>query len=157
MAYAGFWLRVVAYIIDGILLGVVMWIVNLALGIGAISDPAQMAQMTDEQAMELMGTMGRNLVISQILGVLLYLVYWSAMESSAKQATLGKMVVGIRVTDANGGRLSFGHALGRTAAKFISAIILCIGFLMVAFTERKQGLHDRRAGTLVVKKGGAPA
>ena len=74
------------------------------------------------------------------------------MESSSKQATLGKMVLGIVVTDAGGNRISFGRALGRNLAKIISDIILFIGHFMVAFTEKKQGLHDLIAGTLVVVK-----
>jgi uncharacterized RDD family membrane protein YckC len=74
------------------------------------------------------------------------------MESSARQATLGKMAVGIKVTDEAGARISFGRAVGRYFGKFVSTIILLIGFLMVAFTEKKQGLHDKLAGTLVVKK-----
>lgn len=73
------------------------------------------------------------------------------MESSAKQATLGKMALGIVVTDLEGARIGFGRATGRYFAKILSGLILGIGFLMAAFTERKQGLHDIIAGTLVVK------
>jgi uncharacterized RDD family membrane protein YckC len=78
------------------------------------------------------------------------------MESSAKQATVGKMALGIIVTDLEGRRLGFGRATGRYFAKILSALILGIGFLMAAFTERKQGLHDMVASTLVVK-GDAPS
>jgi uncharacterized RDD family membrane protein YckC len=73
------------------------------------------------------------------------------LESSSMQATLGKMALGLKVTDLNGKQISFGKATGRYFAKIISAIILLIGFIMVAFTEKKQGLHDMIAGTLVVK------
>ena len=66
-------------------------------------------------------------------------------------ATVGKMAVGLRVVTDQGERLDFVHATGRSFAKFVSAIILCIGFIMVAFTERKRGLHDMIASTLVVK------
>lgn len=74
------------------------------------------------------------------------------MESSAKQATLGKMAVGIVVTDMNGGRISFGNATGRFFGKILSGLIIYVGFIMVAFTDKKQGLHDMMAGTLVVQK-----
>ena len=74
------------------------------------------------------------------------------MLSSEKQATVGKMVLGMVVTDVNGGRISFGRATGRHFAKWLSALILGIGFLMAAFTERKQALHDMIADTLVVSR-----
>lgn len=62
------------------------------------------------------------------------------------------MALGIKVTDMSGNRVSFGKATGRYFGKFISALILSIGFIMVAFTEKKQGLHDMMAGCLVVNK-----
>jgi uncharacterized RDD family membrane protein YckC len=71
------------------------------------------------------------------------------MESSSYQATLGKMIFGMKVTDLYGNRISFARATGRHFAKILSGMILGIGFIMVAFTERKQGLHDLLAGTLV--------
>ncbi len=74
------------------------------------------------------------------------------MESSPTQATLGKMALGIKVTDLAGKRVGFGKATGRYFGKIISALILLIGFIMVAFTEKKQGLHDKMAGCLVVNK-----
>ena len=78
------------------------------------------------------------------------LLYFIGMEGSPKQATLGKMAVRIVVTDVHGERITYNRATGRHLAKFISAVVLLIGFLMVAWTERKQGLHDMIAGTLVV-------
>ena len=78
-------------------------------------------------------------------------LYFALLESSAKQGTLGKMALGIRVTDLDGNRISFGRATGRYFAKFISAIILYIGFIMAAFTAKKQALHDIIASTLVIK------
>ena len=83
-------------------------------------------------------------------------LYSALMESSAKQATVGKLALGIIVTDMEGRRIGFGKATGRHFAKFLSALILGIGFIMVAFTQRKQGLHDILAGTLVIR-GQAPS
>jgi uncharacterized RDD family membrane protein YckC len=77
------------------------------------------------------------------LGAIGWLVYYAAMESSSNQATVGKIALGI----------SFGKALGRNLAKILSALIFYIGFIMAAFTAKKQALHDMIAGTLVVKKG----
>ena len=138
--YAGFWRRVVAAILDGLVLGIVTVPLNLALGGGndVGSDP-----------------MGYSPAASSI-GTALSWLYYALMESSTKQATLGKMAMGIMVTDLEGRRIGFGKATGRYFAKILSALILLIGFLMVAFTARKQGLHDILAGTLVVK-GQAPS
>jgi len=76
-------------------------------------------------------------------------LYEAFLESSSYQATLGKMIFGMKVTDLNGDRISFERATGRHFAKWLSGVILCIGYIMVGFTERKQGLHDLLAGTLV--------
>jgi len=78
-------------------------------------------------------------------------LYYALCESSSWQGTVGKKVVGLRVTDLNGNRISFGKATGRHFGKIVSALILGIGFIMIAFTEQKQGLHDILAGTLVLK------
>ena len=74
------------------------------------------------------------------------------MESSAKQATLGKLAVGIKVGKENGEKLSFGNALGRYLSKILSAITLCIGFMMVGWDKKNQALHDKIAKTYVFKK-----
>ena len=78
-------------------------------------------------------------------------LYFALLESSPKQATLGKMALGIKVTDLDGNRISFGRATGRFFAKIISGVILMIGYIMAAFTAKKQALHDIIASTLVIK------
>jgi uncharacterized RDD family membrane protein YckC len=87
-------------------------------------------------------------VATAILGWL----YYALMEGSPKQATLGKMALGIVVTDVQGRRVSFARATARHSGKWISSLIPCIGFLIVAFAEKKQGLHDIMADCLVVVK-----
>lgn len=79
-------------------------------------------------------------------------LYYALMESSANQATVGKMALGIKVTDLDGRRLEFPRALLRWSAAALSYVTLYIGFLMAAFTERKQALHDVLVGTRVVDK-----
>ena len=79
-------------------------------------------------------------------------LYFAGLESSSKQATPGKMAMGIQVTDLNGHRISFGRATARYLGKILSSMILMIGYLMVLFTARKQGLHDLLAGCLVVRR-----
>lgn len=79
-------------------------------------------------------------------------LYYALMESSEKQATVGKLAMGIKVTDMQGNRLSFGQATGRHFAKIISGLTLLIGYIMAGFTEKKQALHDIIVNCLVVKK-----
>jgi uncharacterized RDD family membrane protein YckC len=97
--------------------------------------------------------------IRVILGVfsigLLLVVGWlyeAYMVSSAYQATLGKIAVGIVVTDLQGRRLSFWRATGRLLGKLVSTIPLYAGFLIQPFTEKRQALHDMMAGCLVLRK-----
>jgi uncharacterized RDD family membrane protein YckC len=134
--YAGFWRRFVAFLLDGLILGVVTVPLNIAFG------------GDDWYTEASSGARG----IASVLGWL----YYALMESSAKQATVGKMALGIIVTDMEGRRIGFGRATGRHFAKILSALILGIGFIMIAFTQRKQGLHDILAGTLVIE-GQAPS
>jgi uncharacterized RDD family membrane protein YckC len=132
MEYAGFWRRFAAWLIDYLLVAIVTGILVAILG--AIGGDA-------------------GIGFGYILSILITLGYWAVLESSSNQATVGKMALGIQVTDLQGNRISFWRALGRTLAKILSGLILLIGYIMAAFTEKKQGLHDMIAGTLVVKKG----
>lgn len=140
--YAGFWLRFVAALIDGLLILAVstpFFIINGVLG------------FLSQRNADLMANFGFSLLIDISLFIVQWL-YYSLMESSSKQGTLGKMALGLKVTDLNGNRISFGRATGRYFGRILSGIILDVGFLMIAFTDKKQGLHDIIAGTLVVKK-----
>ncbi len=85
-----------------------------------------------------------------IFGLAIPWLYEALMLSGEKQATLGKMALGIVVTDTAGGRLTFGRATGRHFAKYLSSLIFGIGFIIAAFTEKKQALHDFMAETIAV-------
>ena len=87
-----------------------------------------------------------------IFAGLVSIAYFVWQESSEKQATIGKSVMGLKVTNLQGGRISTAQALIRYFGKFLSSIIFYIGFIMAGFTEKKQALHDMLAKTLVVKK-----
>jgi uncharacterized RDD family membrane protein YckC len=151
VAYAGFWRRFAGYLIDAILISVVELVIFIPavalVGIGAFTSAI------DADADSLPGliflAIGAYLFII-LISVILNWLYFALMESSARGATIGKMAVGIRVTDLHGGRISFGRATGRYFSKIISGMILMIGYIMAAFTDRKQALHDLIAGTLVV-------
>lgn len=157
MTYAGFWKRFAAYIIDSIILGVASWIIIIPIlgliGLGASSMEYSEDMMMDEEAATgmLAAIIGASMMIWLFVGVAAWL-YFALMESSSKQATVGKMALSIIVTDLNGNRISFGRATGRFFGKFLSQMILMIGYIMAGFTEKKQALHDMIAGCLVVNK-----
>jgi uncharacterized RDD family membrane protein YckC len=138
--YVGFWWRVLAYFIDYIITNVVMFIVGLFIGF-AIGIAGGGSKSAEDVAGAVAG----------LIGIVLSWLYFALMESSAAQGTLGKLAIGVRVTDLEGQRIGFGRATGRYFSKILSALILCVGFMMVGWTERKQGLHDQIASTLVLK------
>lgn len=124
--YAGFGARFLAVFIDGII---------IAIPVLAI----QYLVFSPENP------------IGQLVAIVIQWLYFAMQESSEKQATIGKNMMGLRVTDVHGQRISFGRATGRYFGKILSGVILLIGYLMQPFTEKKQALHDMIAGTLVVK------
>jgi uncharacterized RDD family membrane protein YckC len=140
--YAGFWRRFWALIIDTI-------IVNVALGIVAIPIFFASGFSLDVDPAEWEGKPG--VALAYFGGYLVWLLYYALLESSPRQATLGKMVLSIKVTDMDGQRNSFWRAIARNLAKLISGAILMIGYLLAAFTRRKQALHDMIADCLVVR------
>jgi uncharacterized RDD family membrane protein YckC len=134
VAYGGFWIRVLAYIIDAIVLGIAGGIIGAIFGLSMLETDLEHYDPTINLV---------SLVISWL--------YFALLESSPRGASVGKMAMGLRVVTGSGQRLSFLNATGRYFAKFLSAIILGIGFIMIAFTDRKRGLHDMIADTLVIK------
>jgi uncharacterized RDD family membrane protein YckC len=152
--YAGFWKRLVAYIIDAIVLYIPQMLIMNALGNEAAQAKLQQAMLaagTDlGVVMAAYGQYYESMRAGVALTALLVWLYFAICESSAWQASVGKLAVGIRVTDLEGQRISFWRALGRYAAKVLSWFILAIGFLMIGWTRRKQGLHDMLANTLVL-------
>ncbi len=147
VGYGGFWIRVVAAIIDTLILRVVVAPVGMIFG-GLGLAGGMMGHVPHFGhpffGLGLLG--GGATFILLLFGSWLYEAF---MESSSYQATLGKMVCGLKVTDLYGNRISFERATGRHFAKWLSSMILFIGYIMVGFSERKQGLHDMLAGTLM--------
>ena len=139
IVYAGFWKRVAASIIDNFLLGIVGGVIGgmlgFAIGMGA--------GLEDSPVLD---------VMINLFSIALGALYFGWMHSSEQQASLGKMAVGIKVVRTSGERISFARGIGRHFATILSAIILGIGYLMAAFTDRKQALHDMICDTLVVDK-----
>ena len=129
--YAGFWRRVAAAVIDGGLLLAVLLALSWLMG-----NP---------------GLLLREDWLPSVFSGLLGLAYAAGFESSRLQATPGKRLLGIKVTDLRGRRISLRRAVLRHLGQFLSAAVLMLGYVMAAFTQRRQALHDKLAGTLVVR------
>lgn len=143
IVYAGFWKRVAASIIDSVVLMVVLGILATILGVfGALGS---MGSGISSGGMVSLGLF----YLFEIFGLALY---FALMHASSLQATLGKLAVGIKVTGEDGQRISFWRGFGRYFAYLLSSIVLGIGYLMAAFTDRKRALHDMMCSTLVVDK-----
>jgi len=143
MRYAGFWIRFVARIIDGVLLGIVGAMIRLPLmgvmgfgprGIGSLAMVPMMV-----------GLLGITTLLSVAIAVA-YEVYFV----STRGATVGKMVMGLKIVRADGSPVSAGLAAGRYFAQWISAFIFMIGYIMAGFDEQKRALHDRICETRVI-------
>ena len=130
----GFWARAFAHCIDILVIGVLCFVFNLI---------EVLASAIDEDF---------ALFVSFVVSIFRLVVAWlyfSLMESSGLQATLGKLAIGAKVIDENGQKLTFARATGSFFAKLLSGGLPCIGYIMVAFDPQKRGLHDKMANTYV--------
>ncbi|CEG21274.1 RDD family protein [Planococcus massiliensis] len=148
--YAGFWIRFIANLIDGIILGIPIFIVDQVIF-------KQVTGMTEEQyyALNELSTAGAPpsyLWYSFLFTTLAGILYYGILTSSKKQATFGKMAMGIKVVDANGQRMGFLRSAIRYLGYIPSGFLLFFGYIMIAFTEKKRGLHDYIANSYVVYK-----
>src|SRR5688572_14651688 len=134
LVYAGFWIRAAAIVIDSILM-LIFWFLALVVLVLAMGD-------------SFFGSEER-IALFYLGGFVINYFYFAVLESSDKQATLGKMAVGIKVGDEKGNKISFGRATGRFFSKFLSGLMLYIGFMMAGWDRQKQSLHDNIADTYV--------
>jgi len=154
VAYAGFWLRFVAFLIDGVISGFLFLILLIPLfiltGAGAALGRIGSGEDISDEVAAFVG-------IGFVLGFLVITVgvrwlYYALSESSSWQGTLGKKMLNLTVTDLSGQPISFARASGRYFAKFITNLIpLAIGYILAGFTEKKQAIHDMIAGCLVLR------
>jgi len=154
--YAGFGQRLIAIIIDAIIIGVVQSFVFVpilaAVGFGFASGAENMDMSDPDQAAGMIATITAAAGGVWLLAMIIQVLYFTFMESSKMQATVGKMALGLKVTDLEGNKLDFTKALVRNLCRILSNITMLIGYIIAAFTEKKQALHDMIAGTLVLKK-----
>jgi uncharacterized RDD family membrane protein YckC len=144
-SYAGFWLRLAAYILDSLLLGftagVAVFMPLMSRGAISADNPWEIYTGTTQQFFAL-----------RLLILMIQWVYFALLESSPWQASLGKRLLGLKVTDLEGRRISFARASARYFCTLLSGFILMAGFIMIAFTQKKQALHDILTGCLVIKR-----
>lgn len=154
VAYAGFWERVLAFVIDNVIIGVGIVVIVIPLLFLTGLGPVLSRIVQDED----LGDAGFFLIIGMFLAaatasVLVAWLYHAFMESSDWQATVGKRAMGLVVTDMAGRRVSFGRSSGRHFGKIITNLVpALLGYIMAAFTEKKQALHDMMAGCLVLRR-----
>ncbi len=152
--YAGFWLRFVAYLIDGVVVSVAFLVVLVFLAVFTGLGAALRDIRFGEAPQEILALIGVAFILA-IIGVAVIgtWLYHALMESSSWQATLGKKALDLAVTDMEGRRITFGRASGRHFAKIISGLIpFAIGYIVAGFTAKKQAIHDMIASCLVVRR-----
>ncbi len=153
--YAGFWLRFVAYIIDGFISGLAFLVLLIPLflltGAGAaLSKIGSGEDISDNVA----AFLGFGFIFG-LFGIIFLVswLYYALAESSSWQATPGKKMLNLKVTDMTGQPITFGRASGRYFAKIITGMIpLAIGYILAGFTEKKQAVHDMIASCVVLRK-----
>jgi uncharacterized RDD family membrane protein YckC len=149
--YGGFWIRFLAHLIDHIILGLVAAPLFFITVLPTIIRIAQQADRDQEPSPELILAIISSVFVYIALAFVGQWLYEALLTSSSWQGTIGKKVLRLKVVDEAGNRIGFGRATGRFFAKILSSMFMCIGFIMIGFTERKTGLHDMLAGTKVMK------
>ncbi|PJA96409.1 MAG: RDD family protein [Ignavibacteriales bacterium CG_4_9_14_3_um_filter_34_10] len=163
--YAGFWKRFLAHLIDQILIGFVSLVIIIpvffAFGFGVFSQFKNQGG-ADFENVSFQSNHYQDLSIAEIsvvvftilfitaLSIVINWLYYALMESSARQATIGKSTLNLKVTDLTGNRISFGRATGRYFAKILSGLVFGIGYIIMVFSPRKQTLHDMLSGCIVI-------
>ncbi len=141
--YASFWRRALAALVDFPLacLFTVLFVLVVTVAALLIAEVMGARAETEQE-------IGEALALAA--GVISQWLYFGLSESSRWQATLGKRILGIRVTDFEGNRINFQKATNRYFAKYLSALPAGLGFAKVLLSENRQALHDSLAGTLVL-------
>jgi uncharacterized RDD family membrane protein YckC len=151
--YAGFWWRLLAYLIDNIIVSAVTTLLVLPLLFVLGISVFQAANFGNnfEPEPEMIFSFVSIIMMIALMSKLMEWLYFAIMESSRHQGTLGKLALGIKVTDTSGRRISFARATGRYFGKILSGLLMMIGYIMAGFTDKKQALHDMLADCLVIK------
>jgi uncharacterized RDD family membrane protein YckC len=156
VSYGGFWQRFAAYLIDGFITGaaIMVLVVPVVMLTGVMAHLGSLAHQPGEEMDPAAAAMFFTVMFGLAgIAILISWLYHAYLESGEKQATWGKSAMGLYVTDVAGQRISFARASGRFFSKIVTGMIpLFIGWIMAAFTERRQALHDMIASTVVLKR-----
>ena len=156
--YAGFWLRFVAWLVDALILKIVHWVlftplfIFVGLSTYVKGYDFDLENFDFAEAFPLVLAILAASTITFIFSITVRWLYYAIMESSSKQATIGKMLLNLKVIDVNGGRVSFAQASARYFGKIISFLIAGVGYIMAGVSSKKQALHDMMSNCLIVKK-----
>lgn len=149
--YGGFWIRLLAHLIDHVILGAIAAPLFFIIALPTIVRVAHEAERNQQPSPEMIMAILSSVFLYAAIAFAGQWLYEALLTSSSWQGTIGKRVLRLKVVDEAGNRIGFGRATGRFFAKILSSMFFCIGFIMIGFTERKRGLHDMLAGTLVMK------
>jgi len=154
--YAGFWLRFVAAIIDGIILGIPYGFLGAVMFLSAVPMIQALTQTPNPNPFALISVLLSRIIAFSFLYLLGIWLYQAGLESSQWQATLGKKALGLYVTDLEGNRVTFGKASGRFFAgrglgfvPYLGGLYYLVDCIVAGFSEKKQALHDMIASCLV--------
>jgi uncharacterized RDD family membrane protein YckC len=157
VGYAGFWLRFVAAIIDGLVIGIPLAPIYLIMILPTLRNMQDPQAMRDPAA--LMRIMGPSIGLIVLVSMVASWLYWGLCESSKWQATLGKKALGLYVTDTDGNRATFGRTSARYFAgrfiwsiPYVGGMYLLVDAICAGVTEKKQAIHDMIAGCLVLRR-----
>lgn len=139
--------RVGAALLDALFLGLIGCIPNVLVVVMLTMATANANNPDDAQAAGILANVCIN-----IIGFVVAAIYYVMLDASAKQGTWGKQIVGIKVADLQGRRISVGRAIGRFFARYLSVCTCGIGFLLPLFTQNRQTLHDLICGCIVINK-----
>jgi len=153
--YAGFWIRFIAYIIDSFIIGFLEFLIVLPLlGLFGVKifELSTLRELENADPDLLIPVIASAITGLSLTVLLITWFYYALLHSGARQATVGKMALSLKVTDINGDRLTFARASLRYFSKILSGLFMMIGYIMAGFTPKKQALHDYIANTYVVRK-----
>lgn len=156
--YAGFWLRLVAAFLDGIILLIPTAPFALLFFASVLPEFREMSRSGGNPMVLIMSILPKLLFFRLIVTVVKSF-YWGLMESSSWQATLGKKALGLYVTDLQGNRCTFGKTSGRfwagrgiTIVPSLGGLYYLVDCICAGVTEHKQAVHDMIAGCFVMRK-----